>query len=645
MESSKSTNMRSTTSTTIKIILSAIILLVSFGLSAQTGNHVEGTGAGDSITSGDYLTMVGDSAGHNHTSGLRSTYLGFKAGFSHTNQTDNTFIGAYAGEWATTGTDNVFIGTYAGRYCDGTDNTVIGVEAGMSMISGASDNTIIGEEAGQALLDGDDNVFIGEDAGYNTTTASDNTFVGNTAGRSNTTGYANAFFGDEAGYDNTTGYWNTAVGDSALIDCGVGYANTAIGHGAGCATEHGDQNTFVGSYAGGDNNRTNYTSTANRNTYLGNSTGFTNRKGSDNVGIGAGSDFSGTDQSRCVFIGETGYITEGQRDGDGFHMVGSNDATSIGYQSQTSAQYGIGIGHYQDQHGVQSVSMGYSTNTESAADYSVLIGSTGYLDEPYTTGIGYNATITGENSISLGAFSSVTGDSSIVIGTRGSVTDYGSIGLGNGVTVSGYNSIAIGYGTTISADNEVFIGNSAITSIGGNVNWTATSDGRFKTNVQENVPGLDFIRQLSPVTYNFDLDKLNDFNHSNGLPTAHKTDVVYSGFIAQDVLETAKELGYDFSGIKVPENEESDLYGIRYAEFVVPLVKATQELEEKVEAQQLQINQQQDLLLAQQELIKKYNVMLAESTESMTKLKSDMISLEAKVDSEYTPVLTANIIR
>ena len=217
--------------------------------------------------------------------------------------------------------------------------------------------------------------------------------------------------------------------------------------------------------------------------------------------------------------------------------------------------------------------------------------------------------------------------------------------LGYGTIVSGTNSIAIGHGTEVSASNEVFIGNSAITSIGGNVNWTATSDGRFKTNVQENVPGLDFIRQLSPVTYNFDLDKLNDFNHSNGLPTAHKTDVVYSGFIAQDVLETAQELGYDFSGVKVPENEESDLYGIRYAEFVVPLVKATQELEAKVEAQQQQIDQQQQLLVAQQVLIEKYNVMLAESTEVMTKLKSDLELLEVKVDSELIPVLTANNIR
>ncbi|MEM9849058.1 MAG: hypothetical protein AAF847_14325 [Bacteroidota bacterium] len=59
----------------------------------------------------------------------------------------------------------------------------------------------------------------------------------------------------------------------------------------------------------------------------------------------------------------------------------------------------------------------------------------------------------------------------------------------------------------------------------------------------------------------------------------------YSGFIAQEVEATAKQLDYDFSGVDVPQ-DEGDIYGLRYAEFVVPLVKAVQELsaENKVQA-------------------------------------------------------------
>ena len=358
------------------VLFLMLLSVVSYG---QIGNEVQGKGSGFSLTSADYVTFYGDSSGHNHTSGLNTTYIGYKAGYSQTSESDNTFIGAYSGEFATTGTDNVFIGKYAGRYCDGTDNTVVGTEAGMAMTSGASDNTIMGEEAGQALIDGDDNVFIGEDAGYYTTgpngaspstLGGDNTFVGTTSGRSNTTGFANAFFGDEAGYDNTTGQWNTAVGDSALIDNGVGFNNTAIGHGAGFATEYADYNTFVGSYAGGDNNRNNSTSNANRNTYVGAFSGFSNRAGEDNVGMGTYSGYGGsypltgingqwggqgssTNRSRTTFIGAQS-------------AAKNNDVIAIGYKAQVDGRYGITLGNESRAQQTYAVAIGQGVTVNQA---------------------------------------------------------------------------------------------------------------------------------------------------------------------------------------------------------------------------------------------------------------------------------------
>ena len=52
--------------------------------------------------------------------------------------------------------------------------------------------------------------------------------------------------------------------------------------------------------------------------------------------------------------------------------------------------------------------------------------------------------------------------------------------------------------------------------------------------------------------------------------------IVRTGFIAQEVEAAAQKVGFDFDGVSAPENE-TDLYVIRYAEFVVPLVKAMQE--------------------------------------------------------------------
>ncbi|NLK47453.1 MAG: T9SS type A sorting domain-containing protein [Bacteroidales bacterium] len=113
------------------------------------------------------------------------------------------------------------------------------------------------------------------------------------------------------------------------------------------------------------------------------------------------------------------------------------------------------------------------------------------------------------------------------------------------------------------------------------------SDGRIKKNVKANVPGLDFINLLQPVTYNLDLDALDNLlgivrDHENYVDREArraKERVVQSGFIAQDVEKVALELGYNFSGVDAPQNDK-DVYCLRYAEFVVPLVKAVQELSE-----------------------------------------------------------------
>jgi hypothetical protein len=117
-----------------------------------------------------------------------------------------------------------------------------------------------------------------------------------------------------------------------------------------------------------------------------------------------------------------------------------------------------------------------------------------------------------------------------------------------------------------------------------------------KKNIKENVPGLSFINKLKPVTYNLNLDAADDIIQRPAIkdktgrmiqPVQEdlsarkiKEQVVYTGFIAQDVEKAAKELSYDFSGVDAAKNKK-DLYGLRYAEFVVPLVKAVQELSEK----------------------------------------------------------------
>ena len=58
--------------------------------------------------------------------------------------------------------------------------------------------------------------------------------------------------------------------------------------------------------------------------------------------------------------------------------------------------------------------------------------------------------------------------------------------------------------------------------------------------------------------------------------------MLQTGFIAQEVEKTSQELGFDFSGVDKPKSKD-DYYGLRYSEFVVPIVKAIQEQQKVID--------------------------------------------------------------
>jgi O-methyltransferase involved in polyketide biosynthesis len=149
------------------------------------------------------------------------------------------------------------------------------------------------------------------------------------------------------------------------------------------------------------------------------------------------------------------------------------------------------------------------------------------------------------------------------------------------------------------------LGNSSVTVIGGAANWTNFSDARFKNNIKENVKGLDFIMKLKPVTFNYDMHKLDAYTgidesvykDSEEMNKARndKEKIVYTGFLAQQVEEAAKQCGFDFSGVVKPQNEKTP-YSLAYAEFVVPLVKGMQEQQKQIEDLKQQVEDLKTLL-------------------------------------------------
>jgi hypothetical protein len=360
-----------------------------------------------------------------------------------------------------------------------------------------------------------------------------NTFLGHYAGRINNAtggGIWNTFIGSEAGFSNSTGNANTANGFGALYTNSTGFDNTAIGYGALYSNSEGSNNTANGYYSL-SSNTTGISNTANGMKSLG-----TNSTGNYNTASGV----------QSLYKNSTG----AGKTANGYDALYSN---AEGISNTASGMYALRGSSYGNYH----TAVGYGTlyNTPGS-QYNTAVG--------FQAGDSYN---NGSNNVFIGANADVNAD------------NYSNV-------------IAVGMGTIAFASGMVILGNNASSSYRTYLNWSLISDGRYKKNVQENIPGLSFIMKLRPVTYNLMAKQLSkDLGENFGEKNERiqqeletKEQKIQSGFVAQEVEAAAKELGYDFSGVDKPRNEK-DFYGLKYAEFVVPLVKGMQEQQAIIEEQ------------------------------------------------------------
>jgi len=472
------------------------------------------------------------------------------------------------------GLNNTFVGANSGISNSGDFNVGVGYESLYNNSSGYF-NTSVGFESLFNNTSGQNNAAFGLEALYHNTTGNNNTAIGYLSLYTNTTGYSNVAIGANALYTNSKGHNLVAVGDSALYNQAVSssddYKNTAVGSKTLYANTTGNQNTATGyralySNADGANN----TATGHHALYF-------NVFGANNTASGVGALYKNLSSSNTA----TGYQALNQ------NTLGYNN-TATGYAALFSNVDGY----------LNTATGNYALYENTSGNYNTAVGddagvqlTTGW----YNTFIGYYASPdVGQNPNN-------------------------STAIGANAMVNGYNATAIGF-LSYAATNQVRIGDNGVTSIGGYTNWSNVSDGRIKKNIKSNVPGLEFINKLKPITYNLDLDAADKIIHKPALKDKNgnaiqrtqdelaarkeKEQIAYSGFIAQDVEKAAKGLNYDFSGVDAAKNEH-DLYGLRYAEFVVPLVKAVQELsseneklksenedlEKKYDAQQKQIDE------------------------------------------------------
>jgi hypothetical protein len=112
----------------------------------------------------------------------------------------------------------------------------------------------------------------------------------------------------------------------------------------------------------------------------------------------------------------------------------------------------------------------------------------------------------------------------------------------------------------------------------GGGSWSALSDARMKENVQPFQSGLEALRLVNPVTFNY--------NQRSGYDISQE----YVGVIAQQLQEVAPFM-VEEKTMEYEDGNKEDYLTVDPSAFTYMLINATKELEALVNRQQAQIDQ------------------------------------------------------
>lgn len=331
--------------------------------------------------------------------------------------------------------------------------------------------------------------------------------------------------GSLAGITDSATPFTTSFGSGALTSVTSGTSNTAVGFDAGTAITSGVSNTALGKSA---------------------LTALTN--GSYCVAVGAQAATNNT----------------------------TNNTTAIGYQAlaaNTSGPYNTAVGYgtlatnttqgYQTAVGYLALNLATGASNTAFGAYAAPNISTGSLNVAIGRNSLYNLTTTA-GSVAVGA-------SALFLTTGGTNT---AVGYGAGsLLTTGVNNTILGNNAQASSDtvsNEITLGDSSITTLRCQVtSITALSDARDKTSIVPIQAGLDFVRQLKPVAFTWNM-------RDGG-----KVGVPDTGFIAQDLVKAQTDAGVTIPGLVYAENP--DKLEAAYGKLIPVLVQAIKDLTDKVE--------------------------------------------------------------
>jgi hypothetical protein len=353
-----------------------------------------------------------------------------------------------------------------------------------------------------------------------------------------------------------------------LADAKTDSSSIFLGHLSGNIDNGNNANTAIGYET------LHYSTSGVHNTASGFKALWNNSSGSYNVAIGSRSLYLNRHRSNLIAIGDSALYRNGLGAPSSSIIGTINTAigiTALSHNSEGYCNTAIGFmclrkndyGHSNTAIGTKALFNNINGDYNVAIGDSALYGGTSYWNYNYNTAIGARA------------LQHCMGGNNTAIGYHANTFGYST------------NSTALGYDAQATSSNDVAIGNTSIDWIGGQVSWSTYSKMSGKSNIKEDVQGLDFIMDLRPITYYVDkdaIDKALGVVDSSDYKEKYDIEKIkQSGFIAEEVLQSSKKSNYEFSGISVL-NEKEGLYSIAYAEFVVPLVKGMQEQQGIIES-------------------------------------------------------------
>jgi hypothetical protein len=402
----------------------------------------------------------------------------------------------------------------------GAGNTLAGFGAGNTNFG--QDNSIFGRNAGFQNFSGSANSFFGATSGSANTSGSNNSFFGYFVAPGNTTGDYNSFFGRLTGQGNISGSHNTLIGEHA----NVGLSNLTYATAIGSDSIVSNSNSIV----------------LGRDLDTVRIPGKLNLTGRLDVGgiIDVAEQFNlSGNRILAAPIASNTFVGPGA--GANYASGGFNTyvGSSAGFNSTTAtsnAFFGMGSG-------LANITGTFNTLVGRNADVA-----SGNLT--HATAIGAESVASLSNSIYLGR-----ADGSDAVRIPGAVVIDGTLVVGT-LGSSGSTSLCLNAANRISP---------------------CSSSLRYKTSVQTFSRGLDIVRRLRPITFDWKEGGMHDV-----------------GFGAEEVNQVEPLLA--------TRNVQGEIEGVKYAQITSVLVNAVNEQQASIEVLQKrndQLKEQVEKLSAQ----------------------------------------------